>query len=72
MKYKILSINDVLKDEKCVIIDDTLYKLIKNGGIIDNKYDDEYVTFIYNDNVVAIYKVYSKDNTKMKPYKMFV
>ena len=71
-KYKILSINDVLKDEKCVIIDDTLYKLIKNGGIIDNKYDDECVTFIYNDNVVAIYKVYSKDNTKMKPYKMFV
>lgn len=71
-KYKILSINDVLKDEKCVIIDDTLYKLIKNGGIIDNKYDNEYVTFIYNDNVVAIYKVYSKDNTKMKPYKMFV
>lgn len=71
-KYKILSINDVLKDEKCVIIDDTLYKLIKNGRIIDNKYDDEYVTFVYNDNVVAIYKVYSKDNTKMKPYKMFV
>lgn len=71
-KYKILSINDVLKNEKCVIIDDTLYKLIKNGGIIDNKYDDEYVTFVYNDNVVAIYKVYSKDNTKMKPYKMFV
>lgn len=71
-KYKILSINDVLKNEKCVIIDDTLYKLIKNGGIIDNKYDDEYVTFVYNDNIVAIYKVYSKDNTKMKPYKMFV
>lgn len=71
-KYKILSINDVLKNEKCVIIDDTLYKLIKNGGIIDNKYDDEYVTFVYNYNVVAIYKVYSKDNTKMKPYKMFV
>ncbi|MGN1268289.1 MAG: tRNA pseudouridine(55) synthase TruB [Candidatus Aphodocola sp.] len=71
-KYKILSINDVLKNEKCVIIDDTLYKLIKNGGIIDNKYDDECVTFVYNDNVVAIYKVYSKDNTKMKPYKMFV
>ena len=71
-KYKTLSINDVLKNEKCVIINDTLYKLIKNGGIIDNKYDDEYVTFVYNDNVVAIYKVYSKDNSKMKPYKMFV
>ena len=70
--YKILTITDVLKDDKCVIIDDTLYKVIKNGGIIKNDYKDEYVTFIYQDDVVAIYKVYDKDKTKMKPYKMFV
>lgn len=70
--YKILTITDVLKDDKCVIIDDTLYKVIKNGGIIKNDYKDEYVTFIYHDDVVAIYKVYDKDKTKMKPYKMFV
>lgn len=70
--YKILTITDVLKDDKCVIIDDTLYKVIKNGGIIKNYYKDEYVTFIYHDDVVAIYKVYDKDKTKMKPYKMFV
>ena len=30
------------------------------------------VTFIYKDNVVAIYKTYDKDKNKMKPYKMFI
>ena len=71
-KYKILSINDVLKDENCVTIDDNLFNIIKHGGIINNVYKDDYVTFMYKDDVEAIYKKYDKDNTKMKPYKMFV
>lgn len=70
--YKILSITDVLKDDNCVIINDNLYNVIKNGGLIDNVYKDDYVTFIYKDEVIAIYKRYDKDSTKMKPYKMFV
>lgn len=70
--YKILSINDVLKDEACVIIEDKLFNIIKNGGLIDNIYDKDMLTFIYNNEVVAIYKTYDKDNTKMKPYKMFI
>ena len=70
--YKLLSINDVLKDENCVTIDSNTYKLIKNGCIIDNIYNKDIVTFIYEDSVIAIYKKYDKDNTKMKPYKMFV
>lgn len=70
--YKILSINDVLKDENCVIIDDKLFGFIKNGRILDNRYNKDIVTFVYNDDVVAIYKVYEKDKTKMKPFKMFI
>ena len=70
--YKLLSINDVLKDKNCVTIDDTMYKLIKNGSIIDHVYKKDIITFIYDNNVVAIYKKYDKDNTKIKPYKMFV
>ncbi len=70
--YKILSVTDVLKDENCVIIDSTLFKKVKNGAIISNEYNTNMVTFVYNDNVVAIYKTYDKDNTKMKPYKMFI
>lgn len=70
--YKLITITDVLKDKNCVIIDDNLYNVIKNGGLISNSYNKEMVTFLYNGKAVAIYKVYDKDNTKMKPYKMFL
>lgn len=70
--YEILTIKDVLKKELCVIIDNADFSVIKNGAIIDNKYNKDKVVFIYNNEVVAIYKIYEKDNTKMKPYKMFV
>ena len=70
--YTLFSITDVLKDDNCVIINDNLYNVIKNGGLIDNVYKDDYVTFIYKDEVIAIYKRYDKDSTKMKPYKMFI
>lgn len=70
--YNLLTVTDVLKDENCVIIDDTLFKVVKNGGLIDNVYNKSFVTFIYNEKVVSIYKSYEKDNSKMKPYKMFI
>ena len=70
--YNVLTITDVLKDENCVIIDSTLFKKVKNGAIINNEYNTDMVTFIYKDNVVAIYKTYDKDKNKMKPYKMFI
>lgn len=70
--YKLITITDVLKCKNCVIINDNLYNVIKNGGLISNSYNKEMVTFLYNGKAVAIYKVYDKDNTKMKPYKMFL
>ena len=70
--YKCYSITDILKDSDSVIIDDNLYAKIKNGMIIDNIYNKDIVTFIYKNEVVAIYKVYNKDNSKIKPYKMFI
>lgn len=70
--FKVLSITDVVKDKKCVIINDNLYGVIKNGGLINNVYNKDFVTFIHNNEVVAIYKIYDKDNTKLKPYKIFI
>lgn len=70
--YKILSITEVLKDENSVVIDEKLYNFIKNGALIDNIYFKDKVTFIYNNKVIAIYKIYDKDNSKLKPYKMFI
>ena len=71
-KHKLLSITDVLKGENCVIIEDNLFEVIKHGGIINNVYNKDLVTFMYNGNVIAIYKKYDKDKTKLKPYKMFI
>ena len=70
--YKLISLNDVLKDKNCVIINDNLFNIIKNGGLINNIYNQDMVTFVYKDEVIAIYKSYQKDNSKMKPYKMFL
>jgi tRNA pseudouridine55 synthase len=71
-KHKLLSITDVLKGENCVIIDDNLFEVIKHGGIINNVYNKDLVTFMYNGKVIAIYKNYDKNKTKLKPYKMFI
>lgn len=69
--YKLLSITDILKDDKCIYIDDDFYNKIKNGSIIENIYNSKTVKFIYKNEVIAIYKEYDKDKTKMKLYKMF-
>ena len=66
------TITDVLKNDKCVVINDKLFNSIKNGCIIDNIYGKEVVTFIYDNKVVSIYKTYDKDKTKLKPFKMFI
>ena len=70
--FKLFSITDVLKDDNCVIIDSKTFEKIRNGAILKNIYDKEIVTFIYNEEVIAIYKKYDKDSTKLKPFKMFI
>ena len=70
--YKMYTITDVLKNDNCVVINDKLFNSIKNGCIIDNIYGKEVITFIYDNEVVSIYKTYDKDKTKLKPFKMFV
>lgn len=71
-KYKLLDINDVL-DYPIIRIDtkDIESKII-NGAIIDNKYNYDIVMFELNNQIIAIYKTYEKDTTKLKPYKMFL
>jgi len=70
--YKFLNIKDVLDYPIHVIDDETLLKQIKNGALIKNKYNNEFVMFSYNDEIIAIYKIYEKDSSLMKPYKMFL
>ena len=70
--YKLFSITDVLKNDSCIEIDDNTFEKVKNGAILDNIYGKDEVTFVYNDEVIAIYKKYDKDNTKLKPFKMLL
>ena len=70
--YKLLSIKDVLDSDSFVNIDERLYNDIKDGKIINNIYNMDLITFIYNNEAVAIYKKYDKDDTKIKPFKMFI
>ena len=58
--------------DNCVIINSKTFEKIRNGAILNNIYDKEIVTFIYNEEVIAIYKTYDKDSTKLKPFKMFI
>lgn len=68
--YNLLKIEDVLDDIRIININENLYAKIKNGAIIPKKYSEDIVCFKYQNNIVAIYKTYDKDNTKIKPYIM--
>ncbi len=67
--YKIISLYDVLKDFKMVEVDDFIANKISNGRILENRYNEDKIVFINkNHEVLAIYEVYKKDKTKIKPW----
>lgn len=69
--FKLISLNEALNHFKRIEIDDNLVFKIKNGQIINRLSDDELVVIIDKHKcVLAIYQVYQKDKTKMKPYIM--
>lgn len=71
-KYKILSITSAINDSNTININNDMYIKIKNGQILDNIYNKDIVKFMYNGEIISIYKVYDKDNSKIKPFKMFI
>lgn len=71
-KYKLIEIDEVLKDFYTITVDLDLEKKIKNGCILNNIYNKDYIVFKKDNKVIAIYTIYDKDKTKIKPYKMFI
>ncbi len=64
-------LSDVLSDIYQVVTDDVLKKEVLNGKILENTYNQKQVLFKdKEDSLLAIYKEYEKDNTKIKPYIM--
>ena len=69
--YELLNISDVVDIPMVTVSDELLFK-IKNGMVLDKFFDDEKVLILDNlGNEIGIYKVYDKDNSKVKPDKIF-
>lgn len=64
----LVSVKEVLKDYPFIHVDNVLKKDILNGKIINNIYNQDKVVFLdESDLVLAIYRIYDKDKSKMKP-----
>lgn len=64
----LIPVKELLKDYPFIYVNNVLKKDILNGKIIDNIYQNEKIVFLdENDLVLAIYKIYDKDKSKMKP-----
>lgn len=69
--YKLLTVEEVLKDFETIEIDDNLYEKVKNGSIIDKIFNNDIACLKYQNKIIAIYQTYHKDSKLAKPYKMF-
>lgn len=70
--YKIINLGTFFKDMYKVKVDDDLKKYVLNGALVKNIYGVNEVLFVGSDeSVLALYRVYDKDKSKLKPYKMF-
>lgn len=70
-KYKFIDINNYI-DLPIIKVDKDLELKIRNGAVLDKFFDEEKVIIHNNDNeMIAIYQIYDKDNTKVKPYRIF-
>lgn len=69
--YCIISIEDCLDNIKQIKVDSYLEEKIKNGNILENR-DNCTVLFLNSQNKpLALYQSYEKDQSKIKPWKMF-
>lgn len=70
--YSILSIKDALISYPMISVNQELEKKIKNGQIIKNEFGKSIILFLNGDQEpLALYKVYPKDEEYLKPWKMF-
>ena len=68
--YKVIPIKDCLSNYITIEVDDFIANKVLNGRILENRYKDDIIVFTNKDEVLAIYKVYDKDTTKVKPIKV--
>lgn len=70
--YKLLTIEEALKDIETIHINKDIFNKVKNGSIIEKSFQDDIACLVYKNKIVAIYQTYHSDSTKAKPFKMFI
>lgn len=69
--YKVLSIEEILKNEFTVEVDEFVETMISNGRVLENRYNKEQVVFKNKKGqVLAIYKT-KEDKDKLHVFKKF-
>lgn len=68
---KLISIKDALSNIDSINVSDDMAIKIKNGMVLELDTNKDLVCVLNNDKLLAIYKRYDKDKTKMKPFKVF-
>ena len=68
---KLISIKDALSNIDSINVPDDIAKKVSNGMILELDTNADLVCVLNNDKLLAIYKRYDKDITKMKPLKVF-
>ena len=70
--YSLIALNKDLFNYKKIVVNDKLKEKIQNGSLIQNIYNEDIVLFLdEKDNLIALYKKYNKNETLLKPWKMF-
>ncbi len=70
--YQLLSLESILKDEKCLVVDQEVERKVRNGQILPRFCEEEQcVLKNQKGELLAIYRTYEKEKNKMKPYRMF-
>ena len=70
--FTLLDIKECLSEFNKIQVDGKLLIAIKNGAVITNRWNEDAILFVdKEDNLVALYKKYDKDETMLKPWKMF-
>ena len=72
INYKVLNIEEIVDYPIINIKNDKLKNQVLNGALIENIYENDIVMFKLDNNVVALYKIYDKDKSLFKPYKMLL
>lgn len=70
--FKVIPFYEILSNYPMIEVDDYIENKIRNGRILENRYQDDKIVFINKKKeVLAIYEKYSLDSSKVKPIKVF-